>query len=39
MQRVDVEVIWPARGLRHLVRVRNVQPRRYTGRVLLVKTR
>ncbi len=39
MQRVDVEVIWPARGQRHLVRVRNVQPRRYTGRVLLVKTR
>jgi hypothetical protein len=36
-QRVDVEVIWPARGRRRLTRIRNVQPSRFAGSLLIVK--
>ena len=36
MQRVDVEVTWPARGQRRVVRVRNVNPRRHMGGTLQV---
>jgi hypothetical protein len=39
MQRVDVEVTWPARGKRTIVRVRNVQPERYAGTALVVRAR
>ncbi|MDZ7632711.1 MAG: CRTAC1 family protein [Gemmatimonadaceae bacterium] len=37
MQRVDVEVTWPSRGQRRVVRIRNVVPSRYAGGSLLVK--
>ncbi len=37
MQNVDVEVTWPSKGKRALVRVRNVSPKQYTGRSLIVK--
>ncbi len=37
MQWVDVEVTWPSRGTRRVVRVRNVQPQRYAGAALVVK--
>ncbi len=36
-QPVDVEVTWPARGRRTVVRVRNVMLRRYAGSALVVK--
>jgi len=34
---VDVEVTWPARGTRRVVRVANVRPQRYSGTSLLLK--
>ncbi len=37
MQRVDVEVTWPSRGRRWVVRSRNVAPERYAGSSLVVK--
>lgn len=39
LQPVDVEVTWPARGKRTLVRVRNVQPARTAGAAVLVRVR
>ncbi len=39
VQRVDVEVIWPARGRRRVDRLRNVQPARFAGKALVVRTR
>ena len=36
-QPVDVEVTWPSRGIRKLVRVRNVPLSRYAGTALVVK--
>ena len=37
LQNVDVEVTWPSRGRRKVVRVRNVAPLRYAGNTLVVK--
>jgi penicillin G amidase len=37
LQNVDVEVTWPSRGRRNVVRVRNVSPQRYSGSFLSVK--
>ena len=37
MQPVDVEVIWPSRGVRTATRARNVSLRRYAGTSLVVK--
>ena len=37
MQPVDVEVTWPSRGTRKVVRVRNVTLARYLGTALVVK--
>ena len=37
LQRVDVEVTWPARGTRRVVRARNVRPQQYAGGALLVR--
>ncbi len=37
VQPVDVEVTWPSRGRRKVVRVRNVNLRRYAGTMLTVK--
>ncbi len=37
MQRVDVEAIWPSRGRRRVVRVRNVDPARSAGGALVIK--
>jgi FG-GAP-like repeat/ASPIC and UnbV len=39
LQPVDVEVIWPSRGKRTVTRVRRVDPREWSGRVLMVRTR
>ncbi len=36
-QPVDVEVIWPSRGTRAVTRVRDVDPRAWMGRVLVVR--
>ena len=37
LQRVDVEVTWPARGKRTVVRMRNVRPGRTRGAALVVR--
>jgi len=37
MQPVDVEVTWPSRGKRKVVRVRNVSPPKFSGTSLVVK--
>ena len=37
MQPVDVEVTWPSRGRRKVVRTRNVSLRKYAGNALVVK--
>lgn len=37
LRRVDVEVTWPSRGRRWVVRARNVPPERYAGSSLVVK--
>ena len=37
VQPVDVEVTWPSRGMRKVVRVRNVTLARYAGTALIVK--
>jgi hypothetical protein len=39
VQRVDVEVTWPARGRRRLTRIRDVQPARFAGTSLVVRAR
>ena len=39
LQPVDVEVTWPARGKRTIVRVRNVQPARTAGAAVIVRVR
>ena len=38
LQNVDVEVTWPSRNRRRVVRTRNVRPDRYAGTSLVVKT-
>ncbi len=37
MQRVDVEVTWPSRGKRKVVRTRNVNPAQFAGKALVVR--
>ncbi len=37
MQKVDVEVTWPARGKRWIMRSRNVTPERFAGTSLVVR--
>ncbi len=39
LQRVDVEVVWPAGGRRRITRIRGVTPARYAGTALTVRTR
>jgi hypothetical protein len=39
LELVDVEVIWPSRRMRTVTRVRRVDPREWSGRMLVVRTR
>lgn len=39
MPTVDVEVTWPARGMRTVARMRGVQPERWVGKALVVRVK